>query len=99
MKRLLFSPVYGSLPKMDEVKDILKDFLDRIDRISANSAAGQSSTFKSSARDSASQRSAEKPGKLEKLVHSSKISIFQVIKLVQCTNTGKLVIHNVLFVN
>ena len=47
---------------MDEIKDILNDFLDRIDRISANSATGQSSTgstVESSARDSVSQKSAE----------------------------------------
>ena len=44
---------------MDEVKDILKDFLDKIDRISANSAAGQSTTVESFARDYSSQRSAE----------------------------------------
>ena len=67
---------------MDIVKDILKDFLDRIDRISVNSVAAQSSAVESSARDSGSQRSVE-PSQRSSFCSSSKISIFQVIKLIQ----------------
>ena len=79
---------------LDEVKDILKGFLDRIEHNSANKAAGQSSTAESSARDSASQRSAEQSQR-----SSFKVQKFQVIKLIPCANTGKVVIHNVLSVN
>ena len=66
---------------MDEVKDILKDFLDRIDHISFKSVAGQRSAVESFASDSGSQRSAE-PSQRSSF-SSSKISIFQVIKLIQ----------------
>ena len=44
---LLFSHVFDSFcakDKMDQVKDILKDCLEKIDRISSNSATEQSSS-------------------------------------------------------
>ena len=73
----VISRVYGSFPKMDEVKDILKDFLVRIEHTSANSAAGQSSTAESSARDSASLRSAEQSQR-SSLVERAEASFHQL---------------------
>ena len=61
MKYFLFSGVLvPRVPKikMDEVKDILKDCLEKIDRISSNSPTGQSSSTELTSA-SADQRSTE----------------------------------------